>query len=87
MPLYAYSVQIDGGSPRRGEVEASDANEAAKSAALRHADEGSGRVVISRVFEPPPRHGLRQLEPLDLPRLNFRHSLYERPLRRQPRDI
>lgn len=85
--LFSYSVQIGDGAPRRGEVEASSATEAAKFAALRHADQGLGRITISHIFEPPLRHGLRILEAHDLPRINFKHSLYERPLRRQARDL
>lgn len=85
--LFSYSVQIGDGAPRRGEVEASSATDAAKFAALRHADQGLGCVVISRIFEPPLHHGLRVLEAHDLPRVNFKHSLYERPLRRQARDV
>jgi hypothetical protein len=82
--LFAYCFQIDGGLPRRGEIEASSRPEAVKLATLRHATDG-GTITISRIFEPPLRHGHRPPTAPELPRINFRHSLYERPLRRQAR--
>lgn len=81
MAVFAYSALVSG-NLQHGEVDAPDAEEARKLVLLRFQDIDA---TIRRIFEPPPRHGLRNSPPAERPRLNHRFNLNEPSVRKERR--